>query len=102
MEIVDVTWSRATLVWWSIFWRTTLVAMLAGAVIGLILGIVATATDSMELLESWAEVIGALLVVPAGIWAAKKVLTMEYRRFRVALLPSTEALLEQRLRDPSE
>jgi ABC-type phosphate/phosphonate transport system permease subunit len=99
MEQLEVTWLRATMVWWSIFWRSLVIAIAAGAVAGFVIGVALAAIGRSDLVEIWGRLIGVVVAVPAGIWAVRSVLKKEYRQFRIVLVPSAEARLEQLVRD---
>lgn len=99
MEELEVTWLRAAMVWWSIFWRSFVIAVAAATVAGFAIGVVLAATGRSDLVETWGRVIGVVVAVPAGIWAVRIVLRKEYRQFRIALVPSAEARLEKVVRD---
>ena len=99
MEVLEVTWLRAAMVWWSIFWRSFVIAVGAATVAGFVIGLVLAATGRTDLVETWGRVIAVVVAAPAGIWAVRIVLRKEYRQFRIALIPSAEARLERIVRD---
>jgi hypothetical protein len=99
MEELEVTWLRAATVWWSIFWRSFVIALVAGAAAGFVIGIALASIGRGDLVEYWGRLIGVVVAVPAGVWAVKTVLGKEYRQFRIALVPSAEARLEKVVRD---
>lgn len=95
MEEIKVGWSHAIVVWWSLIWRWILFSMIAGFIGGFLLGILAAPLGIDGELELYGQLIGLLVSIPVGIWVVRRVLTMEYRRYRVALIPSREAMLER-------
>lgn len=101
MEEIDVTWSRATRVWWSIVWRSFLFSVLAGAAGGLVLGIVLGVAGQAEGIQKYGQLVGILLGIPVGIWVVKTVLTKQFRRFRIVLVPSDEVMLTRAVNENS-
>lgn len=92
---LEVTWPRATMIWWSIAWRSALMGGLAGLIAGFVVGLASGFFGSGEPVDGLSGVVGLVVAVPAGIWAVKTVLAREFRHYRIALVPSTEARLEQ-------
>ncbi|HSR63343.1 MAG TPA: hypothetical protein VLN56_08060 [Gammaproteobacteria bacterium] len=97
MQELDVTWIRAIKVWWSMVWRVIAVSILAGIAISVVVGFIAGIFGYKEGVQVITQLLGIITGIPIGVWAVKVVLGMEYADFRVALLPSSEALLEQQL-----
>ncbi|MCX4191150.1 hypothetical protein [Methylophaga sp. OBS1] len=97
MQIMDVTWGRAARVWWSIFWRTFLITALLAVVFGFLTGFLIALAGLEEKNLLWSQVVGIACAVVGGIWAVKKVLEKEYRTYRLVLIPSTEAQMQQSL-----
>jgi hypothetical protein len=95
MEEIEVTWNHAALIWWSLFWRVTLFGMLAGFVVGLFAGMIAGALGQPDSAEPWARIGGLIVSIPVGISVVKLVLTKQFRDYRIALVPSTEVLLQR-------
>jgi hypothetical protein len=95
MEEFAVTWKRATIIWWSLFWRWVLFSVLAGFIAGFVLGLVLAAFGKVEDAEVYGQIAGVIVGIPVGIWVVKKVLVKEFGRFRIALVPSSYALLEK-------
>ncbi|MGD2118195.1 MAG: hypothetical protein PVG66_07545 [Chromatiales bacterium] len=98
MDEIEVTWMRATHIYWSLAWRWVLFSMLAGAIAGALLGVALGFLDRTENLELYGQIIGFVVSIPVGIWVVKTVMTKQYRHYRIALLPSNEALLEQSIK----
>ena len=80
IQELDLTWSRVMSVWWLIFWRGSIGALLVGGVIGFIIGFI----------------FGVLRIpgIPGGIggllWfvlVVRMALGKKYQGFRIALLP---------------
>jgi hypothetical protein len=85
---IEVTWGRATKVWWSLLWRAALFGLLAGGaigfVIGLILGAAGVAAEVITAAGTWA---GLLIGIPVGIWVVRTVLRKSWSDFRIVLVP---------------
>jgi uncharacterized membrane protein YsdA (DUF1294 family) len=97
MQTMDVTWGRAAKVWWSIIWRSMLVAAALGGILGFLLGMIFGAMGLAEEMFLWSQLVGVLSAVFAGVWSVKQVLSKEYRDYRLVLVPSTEARLMETL-----
>ena len=63
MEEVEVTWMRATGIWWSLIWSTGLFGALAGALAGFFLGLVFGGMVQTENLEAYGQLVG-LIAMP--------------------------------------
>jgi hypothetical protein len=85
---IEVSWGRATKVWWSLLWRALLFGVVAGGavgfVIGFILGAVGTPAQVITTVTTWA---GVLIGIPVGIWVVRTVLRKSWSDFRIALVP---------------
>ncbi len=97
MQIMDVTWGRAARVWWSIFWRTFLITALLAVVFGFMTGFLLALAGLEEKTLLWSQLVGIACAIVGGVWAVKSVLQKEYRDYRLALIPSTEAQMQQGL-----
>lgn len=73
----EITWSDALAVWWSFFWRSTLLGFLLGGLFGFILGALGLASAA-----PFGAVVGMIAGVPAGMIAMK--LTLEAQMLRLA------------------
>jgi len=102
MQEIEVTWKHATRIWWAVVWRTVFFGALAGIGAGLVFGILLGGMQDEEQVALIAETAGLLVSIPVGIWVMKTVLTTQFRQFRIALVPSTEAKLENALNKPEE
>jgi hypothetical protein len=101
MERLEVTWKHAIIVWWSLVWRGVLFGMLAASVAGFILGLIMGVLGKGESAEVYGQLAGLVAGIPVGIWVVKTILTKEFGNFRIALVPSTEALMEKAVRETS-
>ena len=101
MEEIEITWPHAIKIWWALVWRMSVFGFLIGGAAGLIVGIVFAAQGVVEYTKIYGQLIGAILGIPIGIWVVKIILTMQFRDFRIALVPSTEILLEKSVNESS-
>ncbi len=89
MEL-EVTWGRATRVWWSYFWRNLIAivaAMIIGGIIGGILGFVMSmAGMSVTAIQLVATPIGMVLGLGISIVPVKMILGMDFGEFRLVLV----------------
>jgi hypothetical protein len=99
MEEIEITWAHTLKIWWAFVWRLTVFGALAGGVAGFILGIILAASGMMKHIEVYGQLLGMLVSIPIGIWAMNIILTKQFRDFRVALVPSAEALLEKSINE---
>jgi hypothetical protein len=95
LEELDVTWLRATAVWWSVTWRSAVASFAAAIFLSFVVSGLAGGMGKLDLAEQLGTVIGFLVAIPAGVWAVKAVLSREYRHYRIALVPSLEARIEK-------
>lgn len=86
MQKIEVTWGKATRVWWSFFWRGTILGMIAGAALGAIGGFVVGVMGKPELGPIVGGVLGWLASIPISIWILKNLLNKKYKTFSVALI----------------
>jgi ABC-type dipeptide/oligopeptide/nickel transport system permease component len=96
MEELEITWLRALKVWWSIVWRTLLYSLIISILVGIPIGI-AAATLGLDQ-ESAARLgrsLGSLLGLFIAVWVVKIVLGKSFSDFRIVLVPSDEARLQQ-------
>ncbi len=89
-RVLEVTFARATKVWWSLAWRALLFGLLAGAAAGFVIGIVcAIAQVPQEQISRYGGLAGLVVGVPVGIWVVKTVLQKSWSDFRIVLVPNT-------------
>ncbi len=102
MEEIEVTWQHTIKIWWAFIWRMTVFGFLIGGAFGIILGIVFAAQGMVEYTKIYGQVAGSIVSIPIGIWVVKIVLTTQFRDFRIALVPSTEQLLQNSVKENSD
>jgi hypothetical protein len=84
---LDVTWTRATKVWWSLLWRGLLFGSLAGFAAGFVVGITGAALGAnRETISQLGTLAGVLTAVPVGIWVVRTVLRKSWSDFRIAIV----------------
>lgn len=92
MEL-EVTWKRATKVWWSYFWRNILAIIAAmiiggvvGGILGFILGVLGASTDIVKVV---AAPIGFIIGLGISIVPIKMIIGKDYGAFRLVLVETT-------------
>lgn len=99
MEKLEVTWWRATKIWWSLLWRGIFYALIIGIPLGIIIGFLAATLGVAKEIRPYAQVVGFIAGIPIGIWVVKIVLEKHYSDFRIVLLPSLESVLNNKPAD---
>ena len=86
MQELELTWSRVMSVWWLIFWRGSIGALLVGGVIGFIIGFIfgVLRIPMDPLIPGIPGGIGGLLWF---VLVVRMALGKKYQGFRIALLP---------------
>jgi hypothetical protein len=88
---VEITWGRATKVWWSLTWRWLLfyviTGFISGFVIGFIKGAAVASNQTIETVRTVANWTGVFISIPVGIWVVRSVLRKSWSDFRIALVP---------------
>ena len=86
---LDVTFSRATKVWWSLAWRAVLFGVLAGMAAGFVIGVIAVAAHvPRERMSTLGGVTGLAVGIPVGILVVQMVLRKSWSDFRIVLVPT--------------
>jgi F0F1-type ATP synthase membrane subunit c/vacuolar-type H+-ATPase subunit K len=89
-KTLEVTFSRATKVWWSLLWRAILFGTLAGGAAGFVIGIIcAAARVAPEQMPRYGGLAGLAVGIPVGIWVVQTVLKKSWSDFRIVLVPNT-------------
>ncbi len=98
MDKIEVTWSYAIRIWWSLAWRVVVFGGLASFLLGLLIGAIGAATGvQTDVIQTWGEIGGMLVSIPVGIWVVKVILTRDFPKYRLLLVPSLESRIENRL-----
>lgn len=88
METVDVTLGRVVKIWWFFMWRTVLFSTIAGIVAGFLLGLLLLFVGMAEATKQGiAEIAGALITIPIGIWVVSQLFEKRFSDFRLVLVP---------------
>lgn len=66
-----MTYREVLPIWWSLFWRMTLVGAIAGFVAGFIAGFIAGALGYPGSGPLWGAIAGTLVYLPVSIWALR-------------------------------
>lgn len=94
MEL-EVTWKRATRVWWSYLWRNLIAmiaAMIVGAIIGFLLGFALGAVGvPAETIQMITAPIGVVVGLLISIVPIRMILGKDFGEFRLVLLQSATA-----------
>ena len=87
MNELEVTWGKATKIWWSMAWRGVLVGLLGGFIAGLFIGFIGAALGiSEQTISALATLSGLVVGIPIGIWVVKYVLGKKFGDFRIVLV----------------
>lgn len=95
MEMLEITWWRATKIWWSIFWRCLFYGTVISILLGFVAGFTSAALHVTEQVKPLLELTGFIIGILISIWVIKMVLGMQYSDFRIVLLPSFESMLDK-------
>jgi len=85
---LEVTWKRATKIWWSIAWRAGLVGALVGAIVGAAIGAFSVYAGVPFIRAAvTVRVLTFVIIIPSVIWAIRSALTKSWSDFRIVLVP---------------
>lgn len=94
-ELVEVTWARASRVWWSLFWRTVLFTFLGGFIVSSVLGFfLAQAGVDPETVFLVCQTSAFIVGIPIGIVITGVVLGRKFPDFRIVLVKEDPAVRE--------
>lgn len=94
-EFVEVTWARASRVWWSLFWRTVLFTFLGGFIVSSVLGfLLAQAGVDPETTFLVCQTCAFIVGIPIGILITGVVLGKRFPDFRIVLVKEEPAVRE--------
>lgn len=94
MKTLEVSWARATKIWWSLAWRSVLFGSIAGFIAGFVVGSLSSMMGDGRLTNIYIQSAGLLVGIPVGILVVKIVLSKEFKDYRIVLIPSTEARMQ--------
>ena len=92
---LEVTWNRTLKVWWSYLWRCVLWSLLAGVVLGAIIGVCTGLLGKPELASPLGEVAGRLASIPVSIFALRIILRKRFKEFSIKLIEQHEEGVEK-------
>lgn len=81
MENTQFNWSQSIPIWWSFFWRATLLGALVGALLGTISGIILVAIGKPEHAELAGGLLGYVAAIPVSIYCFKLVLNKSFKGY---------------------
>jgi hypothetical protein len=88
---LDVTWTRALKVWWSLAWRGLLFGALAGGLAGFFVGVAGSAAGvQLETIRQLGSLAGLAVGIPVGLWVVRTILQKSWSDFRIVLVPRDE------------
>ncbi len=94
MKTLEVTWWRATRIWWSMFWRSMLYVFLISLPLGLIIGLLASSLNINRVPEIYLQLLSGIIGIPVWIWVIKIVFEKQFSDFQVVLTEPLESLLD--------
>jgi hypothetical protein len=84
---LELTWMRATKIWWSLLWRTVVFSALLGVLVGAIVGIALAALNFGTIaIAIIAQVLGTLGSIPIAVAVTRHVLGKSWSDFRIVLV----------------
>lgn len=87
MEELEVTWTYAIKLWWSLLWRSLIfilpASILAGIVIGVIFSIISVNIQEYIYIP---QLFGAAIGIYLSVRAMKIILTKTFKGYRIALI----------------
>ena len=85
-QIVEPNWNRVIPVWWSFYWRATLLGGILGAVLGGVVGFVFASVGRADLAAMAGAVSGYILGIPVSMLCIKIILGKSFGGFSVRLV----------------
>jgi hypothetical protein len=79
--VLELTFKRAAVIWWALFWRGLLLALGSGFVVGFVEGLLGF--NKLAVTMSSGFIVG----IPAGIYAVQLALRKRYSHFCIQLVP---------------
>ncbi len=87
MEI-EVTWNKTIRIWWAWVWRSILLSVAGGLIIGVLLGIISAVIGVKMPLTS--VILGFFVGLYAAFYMLKRVLNKDFGDFKIALISKSE------------
>lgn len=84
---LEIRWNLVLRVWWSYFWRATLLGLVAGFILGAIAGFLVALLGRPELGPRLGGALGYLAQIPVSMVVLRMVLRKRYKTFSIRLVP---------------
>ena len=89
--VLEVTWRRALIIWWSLLWRSAVFAGLLGALLGGIGGVVVAVEGRPDLGATVGRFLGQLGAIPVSLFVLRWVLRKRFKGFSIRLVANSES-----------
>lgn len=92
-SFLEITWPRVVRIWWAFFWRSMLLSIIAGGLIGATFALVSPAfgVSVRSINPNVLRLVGFLPMIPIGVCVMRYVLNRRWPGFRIALIPLDSA-----------
>ena len=80
------TWTLAAKVYWAFMWRSLLLAMVGGFILGMVAGALAAIIGVAEQAETIIVIGGMLIGIAAGIFIMHRLMTKGMKGYRLAAI----------------
>ncbi len=88
MTVLEMTWRHATKIWWSLFWRISVITVVAALALPPIISLLLTSGNVEPETKSLIYMVMQFLVGMLGtIWATYMVFDKSFSNFRIVLVP---------------
>ncbi|MCC5825907.1 hypothetical protein [Alkalimonas sp.] len=92
METIELTWGRASRIWWAFFWRATLIGAVIGLILGFAGGVIGLIIGQAELAIQLATLASYLVAVPVSLLCLREALQLKYKGYRICLVKHDEVV----------
>lgn len=83
---LEIGWKPILRIWWSYFWRATVLGALAGFVLGALAGFLVALLGRPELGPRLGGFLGTLVQIPVSMVVLRMVLRKQYKSFSIRLI----------------
>lgn len=90
METIELSWGRASRIWWAFFWRATLIGAVLGLILGFAGGVIGMIIGQVELAIQLATLASYLVAVPVSLLCLREALQLKYKGYRICLVKHEE------------
>lgn len=80
----------AMAVWWDFAWKTTLVSVIIGMVLGFMVGLISTMFGDENVAGALAGTVAWLVTIPVGIFMLKRSLSRDYGNYSIMIVKKEE------------